>query len=135
MWRKPALPITDNRQPATPGIPVSILRQRCPRCLEGKIYVGFLRMNDDCPLCNLHFEREEGYWAGREIVSTVDRFRPGASDVMALRVGYEKLTRETGWEPTVSWEDGISRTIAWYAANRERWMGRVDWLTTERARA
>src|SRR5438128_4157705 len=72
---------------------------------------------------------EEGYWpAGREVVSVADRFRPGATDVMALRVGYEKLHRETGWEPRVSWEEGISRTIAWYADNRERWIGRVDWL-------
>src|SRR6478672_595562 len=71
---------------------------------------------------------EDGHWSGREVVSVPERFRPGASDVMALRVGYEKLKRETGWEPTVSWEEGISRTIAWYAANRDRWMGRVDWL-------
>ena len=71
----------------------------------------------------------EGYWpAGRELVSVPARFRPGASDVLALRVDYEKLRRETGWEPKVSWEEGISRTIAWYAANRERWLGRVDWL-------
>ena len=53
---------------------------------------------------------------------------PGASEVMALRVGYEKLNRETGWEPKVSWEDGVARTIAWYAENRDRWIGRVDWL-------
>jgi dTDP-glucose 4,6-dehydratase len=79
---------------------------------------------------------EEGYWSGREVVSVPERFRPGASDVMALRVGYEKLERETGWEPTMSWEEGISRTIAWYARNRERWLGRVDWLASaERARA
>ena len=70
----------------------------------------------------------EGYWPAREIVSVPDRFRPGASDVMALRVGYEKLNRETGWAPTVTWEEGVARTIAWYAANRERWIGRVDWL-------
>ena len=73
----------------------------------------------------------EGYWpAGREIASVPERFRPGASEVMALRVGYEKLNRETGWEPLVSWEEGILRTIAWYAANRHRWIGRVDWLRT-----
>jgi dTDP-glucose 4,6-dehydratase len=47
---------------------------------------------------------------------------------MALRVGYEKLNRETGWEPKVSWEEGVLRTIRWYAENRDRWIGRVDWL-------
>ena len=72
---------------------------------------------------------EHGYWpAGREIVVTERRMRPGASDVMALRVGHEKLTQETGWMPRVSWEEGVGRSIAWYAENRERWMGRVDWL-------
>jgi dTDP-glucose 4,6-dehydratase len=82
----------------------------------------------------LRVGREQGYWdASREIVSTADRYRPGASEVMALRVGYEKLNRETGWEPRVSWEEGIAKTIAWYAENRERWIGRVDWLTPARA--
>jgi dTDP-glucose 4,6-dehydratase len=76
----------------------------------------------------LRVGEDEGHWSGREVASVPERFRPGASDVMALRVGYEKLHRETGWAPTVSWEEGISRTIAWYAANRERWIGRVDWL-------
>ncbi len=43
---------------------------------------------------------EHGFWpAGREIVTTQARYRPGASEVMALRVGHEKLTRETGWMP------------------------------------
>jgi dTDP-glucose 4,6-dehydratase len=77
---------------------------------------------------------EEGYWAGREIVSVPERFRPGASDVMALRVGYDKLNAETGWTPTISWEEGVSRTIAWYAANRDRWIGRVDWLSPLQAK-
>ena len=71
---------------------------------------------------------ESGYWAARrEIVTTASRFRPGASEVMALRVGYEKLRGETGWEPKVSWEEGVRRTIAWFAANPESWHGRVDW--------
>jgi dTDP-glucose 4,6-dehydratase len=83
----------------------------------------------------LRVGREQGHWDAREIVSTAERYRPGASEVMALRVGYEKLNRETGWEPLVSWEEGIARTIAWYAENRARWIGRVDWLTRTRAPA
>ena len=51
---------------------------------------------------------------------------------MALRVGYDKLNAETGWTPTVSWDEGLRRTIAWYAANRESWVGRVDWMQGER---
>jgi dTDP-glucose 4,6-dehydratase len=76
---------------------------------------------------------EHGFWADdRHVVTNEKRLRPGVTDVMALRVGYEKLQRETGWEPKVSWEEGVLRTIQWYAANRERWIGRVDWLTPER---
>jgi dTDP-glucose 4,6-dehydratase len=79
---------------------------------------------------------ENGFWpAGRRVVSTEARYRPGASEVMALRVGHEKLTRETGWEPKVSWEEGVLRTIRWYADNRDRWIGRVDWLTRTPAKA
>jgi dTDP-glucose 4,6-dehydratase len=84
----------------------------------------------------LRIGHENGYWDNsREIVSTADRYRPGASEVMALRVGYEKLNRETGWEPRISWEEGVAKTIAWYAENRDRWIGRVDWLTATRAPA
>jgi dTDP-glucose 4,6-dehydratase len=79
----------------------------------------------------LRVGEEHGFWPGdRRLVSTPGRFRPGSSDVMALRVGHEKLTRETGWEPKVSWEEGILQTIRWYAENRSRWLGRVDWLPT-----
>ena len=80
----------------------------------------------------LRVGHEHGFWPDdREIVTTPRRLRPGVTDVMALRVGYEKLHGETGWEPVVSWEEGVLRTIAWYAENRERWLGRVDWLTAE----
>jgi dTDP-glucose 4,6-dehydratase len=70
---------------------------------------------------------EHGYWGERSITTVDARLRPGSSDVMALRVGFEKLERETGWQPRVSWEEGILRTIEWYAVNRDRWIGRVDW--------
>jgi dTDP-glucose 4,6-dehydratase len=79
----------------------------------------------------LRIGEENGFWpAGRTLATVESRFRPGASDVLALRVGHEKLTRETGWEPKVPWEDGIVKTIRWYADNRDRWIGRVDWMPT-----
>ena len=53
---------------------------------------------------------EHGFWPDdRQIVIDEGRLRPGVTDVMALRVGYEKLNRETGWEPKVSWEEGVLR--------------------------
>jgi dTDP-glucose 4,6-dehydratase len=77
---------------------------------------------------------DNGFWPDdRRVVTSEKRLRPGATDVMALRVGFEKLNRETGWEPKVSWEEGVLRTIRWYAENRERWLGRVDWMTKDPA--
>src|SRR4051794_3833853 len=103
--------------------------------IPGDVYVygqgENISMRDWCDLI-LRVGEEEGYWSGREVVTVDERIRPGVSEVMALRVGYEKLHEETGWEPKVSWEEGVSRTIAWYAANRDRWLGRVDWLQPER---
>jgi dTDP-glucose 4,6-dehydratase len=101
------------------------------RGIPGDVYVygqgSNISMADWAQLI-LRIGMEKGFWPKRELLSVEQRFRPGASDVVALRVGYEKLNRETGWEPLVSWEEGISRTIEWYAANRDRWIGRVDWL-------
>ena len=79
---------------------------------------------------------EHGFWPDdRQIVIDETRLRPGVTDVMALRVGYEKLNRETGWEPQVSWEEGVLHTIQWYAQHHDRWIGRVDWLAPVRAQA
>jgi dTDP-glucose 4,6-dehydratase len=83
----------------------------------------------------LELGQDSGYWGEREVVTTPARMRPGTSDVQALRVGYEKLNRETGWHPTVTWEEGLRRTIEWYSANRELWIGRVDWPPQSTAKA
>lgn len=40
----------------------AILRLRCSHCREGQVFRSFLRMNENCPHCNTHFEREQGYW-------------------------------------------------------------------------
>ena len=101
--------------------------------VPGDVYVygqgENISMADWCNLI-LRVGAEHGFWPDdRHVVIDDRRLRPGATDVMALRVGYEKLHAETGWEPKVSWENGVLRTIQWYAEHRDRWLGRIDWLT------
>ena len=40
------------------------LTRRCGRCGSGHLFHHYLQMVPDCPRCGLHFEREQGYWAG-----------------------------------------------------------------------
>jgi uncharacterized protein (DUF983 family) len=53
-----------------------IFRQLCPRCRTGRIfrstiYWGWPKMNDLCPVCGLHFDREQGYFLGAMYFSYV----------------------------------------------------------------
>src|SRR5262245_28665270 len=48
-----------------------LLRQRCPRCLEGRLFRDWRTMNDPCPVCGLIFQREEGYFLGAMYASFV----------------------------------------------------------------
>ena len=45
--------------------------------------------------------------------------RPGHDHRYAIDAG--KIRRELGWEPEVSFEDGICRTVDWYLARRDWW--------------
>ena len=38
--------------------------RRCARCGSGHLFHHYLTMVPDCPKCGLHFEREQGYFAG-----------------------------------------------------------------------
>ena len=55
---------------------LSVLQGKCPRCQSGKIFKygpvtlkKFTEMYDDCPVCNLHFEIEPGFFWGAMYVS------------------------------------------------------------------
>ncbi|MGK2848808.1 MAG: dTDP-glucose 4,6-dehydratase [Minisyncoccota bacterium] len=45
--------------------------------------------------------------------------RPGHDRRYAIN--HAKITQELGWTPTVSLEEGLRRTVAWYQANRDWW--------------
>ena len=60
---------------------------------------------------------EEYLWKPKVTVEIKDR--PGHDRRYAL--DSSKIRRELGWEPRVSFEEGISRTIKWYRDNAEWW--------------
>lgn len=48
---------------------LALARMRCPRCCDGKIYQRGMSMNARCPVCDLQFEREPGYFMGALYIS------------------------------------------------------------------
>jgi nucleoside-diphosphate-sugar epimerase len=49
----------------------------------------------------------------KEVVSEEERVRPDASEVMELVCNYGKAQKMLGWEPKISLEEGLSRTVAY----------------------
>lgn len=55
----------------------SVVTQTCPRCHQGSLFINknpykfenWDKMHADCPVCNLHFEREPGFFQGSMYVS------------------------------------------------------------------
>jgi uncharacterized protein (DUF983 family) len=81
-----------------------IRRQLCPRCRQGRIFRGPLYRAplatfDNCPVCGLKFEREQGYFLGAMYVSYLLSIPP----VLLLVVSIWKLS---GW--TFDWSAGAA---------------------------
>lgn len=77
----------------------AVLQQRCPNCLQGKVFDGWLHMRDHCPICGHQFVREQGYFMGAMYVSygmgivigglltlVVLALRPGGSEVVSVAI-------------------------------------------------
>ena len=54
----------------------AVLEGRCPRCRQGKVFqypllkvTRFNSTHKNCPVCDLQFEREPGFWYGAMYVS------------------------------------------------------------------
>ena len=65
------MPTESIQKPSTLG---SIIHQRCPRCRVGaifrsSIFRGWPRMLERCPVCDLKYEREPGYFLGAMYIS------------------------------------------------------------------
>ena len=46
------------------------------------------------------------------------------ANIDALEHASDKLKNELGWEPSLQFEEGLAKTIAWYLDN-EKWMDNI----------
>lgn len=42
---------------------LSLIQGRCPHCLQGQIFHSLLGMHEQCPVCGIRYEREEGFFS------------------------------------------------------------------------
>jgi len=112
-----------------PSTFLDILNQRCPRCRSGRIFRysifrGFPKMHERCPVCELKFEREQGYFLGAMYISY------GVALVMITAIA-ALLWRTTRWP--------ITRVTVWAIvlfvplALPTTLMARVLWIYLDQA--
>jgi dTDP-glucose 4,6-dehydratase len=52
-------------------------------------------------------------------LKTIVPDRPGHD--RRYRLDYTKIREQLGWEPTISFEEGMAETVRWYKDNRAWW--------------
>jgi dTDP-glucose 4,6-dehydratase len=73
-----------------------------------------------CQIMDVKLKRQPG--ASAELITYVTD-RPGHD--LRYAIDATKVNKELGWEPSVTFEQGLDRTIDWYLANEE-WLERIN---------
>jgi dTDP-glucose 4,6-dehydratase len=67
----------------------------------------------------LELIKKEMHTEDKKVVSTAERLRP--RDVDMLVSSNTKARKTLGWKPSVTFEEGIRKTIQWYSENAHTW--------------
>jgi uncharacterized protein (DUF983 family) len=96
------------------------LRLRCPRCGRAPLFRGWFTMNLVCAVCDLTFERAQGYWVGAIYVNY------GVTVTIAVAGGFLLWTR-AGIDPVGQLALWIPFAIAFplwfFRYSRSLWLG------------
>ena len=96
------------------------LRLRCPRCGRAPLFRGWFSMNTVCAVCDLRFERAQGYWIGAIYVNYGVTVSIAVTGFFLLRAlaGWETAAQLALWVPFVTlfplWFFRYSRSL-WLA--------------------
>ena len=72
---------------------MAVLAKRCPVCLRGPMFRGFMAMRDACPVCGHRFMREPGFFQGAMFVS----YAVGVAElIVGSTIAYVFLSPHTG---------------------------------------
>ena len=93
--------------------------RRCPRCGSGA-FDSYFQLKDDCSNCGLHFEREDGYWAGALIVNTTVTF---ISFLVVFIAGVALLWPDVPWGPLmiVTIAINVAIPVLFYPQSKTVW--------------
>lgn len=67
----------------------------------------------------LELIKKEMHTEDKKVVSTAERLRP--RDVDMLVSSSTKARKTLGWKPSVTFEEGIRKTVQWYSENGQTW--------------
>lgn len=109
-----------------PRILARSLRLRCPRCGRGPVLSGGFSTNDDCPVCGLRFQREEGYWTGAIYVNLITTQFLIVGGLFALMF----LTDLSLWaQIAILAALGLFFPIFFYPVSKSIWLGMDHFFT------
>jgi len=96
------------------------LRLRCPRCGRAPLFRGWFTMNLVCAVCDLTFERAQGYWVGAIYVNygvTVTIAVAGGF-LLWTRAGVDPVGQLALWIPFV-----VAFPLWFFRYSRSLWLG------------
>jgi uncharacterized protein (DUF983 family) len=93
---------------------------RCPRCGRAPLFRGWFTMNTVCAVCDLKFERAQGYWVGAIYVNYAVTTLIAVGGFFLLRVLTEVDTagQLALWVPFV-----IAFPLWFFRYSRSLWLG------------
>jgi len=96
------------------------LRLRCPRCGRAPLFRGWFTMNLVCAVCDLTFERAQGYWVGAIYVnySVTVTIAVAGGFLLWVRAGVDPVGQLALWIPFV-----VAFPLWFFRYSRSLWLG------------